>query len=188
MPRTRSCHEYGHDIEADHEHGGPRRGPVMEPIRGAAPRVHRDCPGLPDCRWLAGLLAHNGPFVTDHAGWHAAGSHARAYGGGDPTCTCGARTYLGVNDGAFPHLAEDASVIVCSDTGQRIGYLGEAVGPCQSDGRVERLTRVEVHLAQCDYDTIAAAADDSGVAVEDYMRRVALLCAQRAGPTLGGDP
>ena len=93
------------------------------------PALHLGCPGLPDCRWLAGLLPHNGPFVTDHAGWHEAGSHATAYGDDGPSCTCGADIYGGDNDGTFPHLADTEMVIVCAATGQRIGYVGETVDP-----------------------------------------------------------
>ena len=137
MPRTHFCYECDHDVEADHEHGSSHYDPVVVPLEDLArwSKAHRGCPGLPDCRWLAGLLPRNGPFVTDHAGWHEAGSHATVHSNGDPTCTCGAATYGGDNDGAFLHLAEDAQVIVCADTGQRIGYSGEAVEPHRPEGR-----------------------------------------------------
>ena len=188
-PRTHFCYECDHDVAADHEHGSPNFDPVVVPLedmaRWESERTGRPvCPGLPSCRWLAGLYPHNGPFVTDHAGWHEAGSHATVYGRGDPTCSCGAETYVGDNDGAFPHLTEDATVIVCSATGQRIGYRGETVDPLVPGSQVERLTRVEVNLTRCDHDLIAVAANDSGMGVEEWMREAALLLAGREGPTL----
>ena len=148
------------------------------------PDLHPGCPGLPDCRWLAGLLPHNGPFLTDHAGWHEAGSHATVYRNDGPSCTCGADTYVGDNDGSFPHLTEDAEIIVCANTGRRIGYFGETVDPYRPGSHVERLTRVEVSVTQCDHDLIAVAAGDSGMAVDEWMREAALLLARREGPTL----
>ena len=36
---------------------------------------------------------------------------------------------MGDNDGAFRHLGPVAPVIVCADTDQRIGYIGETVDP-----------------------------------------------------------
>ena len=144
--------------------------------------LHPGCPGLPDCRWLAGLLPYNGPFVTDHAGWHEAGSHATVYGLDGPSCTCGAGTYQGDNDGAFPHLAGHEMVVVCADTGRRIGYSGETLDPNTPGGR--RAFGVVVSMTQCDLDLIAVAADDSGMAVEEWMREAALLLAGRNGPTL----
>lgn len=146
------------------------------------PALHPGCPGLPDCRWLAGLLPYNGPFVTDHAGWHNAGSHATVYGDDSPSCTCGAGTYLGDNDGAFPHLASHEMVIICADTGRRIGYSGETLDPNSPGGR--RAVGVVVSLTQCDLDLIAVVADDSGMAVQEWMREAALLLARREGPTL----
>ena len=106
---------------ADDTNSGTYETEVAEMAQNG-PVLHPGCSGLPDCRWLAGLLPHNGPFVTDHAGWHAAGSHATVYGDDGPSCNCGAGTYQGDNDGAFPHLADHEMVIVCADTGQRIGY------------------------------------------------------------------
>ena len=64
------------------------------------------------------------------------------------------------------------------------GYFGETVDPYRPGSHVERLTRVEVDLTQCDHDLIAVAADDSGMAVEEWMREAALLLAGRNGPTL----
>ena len=185
MTRTHFCYECDHDVEADHEHGSPNFNPVVVPLEDMArwETEHGgrpDCPGLPSCRWLAGLLPHNGPFVTDHAGWHEAGGHATVYTGDGPICVCGAGTYVGDNDGAFPHLAEDAMVVVCAGTGHRIGYPGMSLEP----HAIRKPVCFQVSLTQQEHDLIAVAAADSGMSDEEWMREAAMLLARREGPTL----
>ena len=96
------------------------------------------CPGLPQCRWLLGILPHNSPFV-DHASWHAAGSHATIYGDDGPSCTCGADAYMGDNNNVFRHLGTKAPVVVCADSDQRIGYNGETIDP----NRIPRVISID---------------------------------------------
>ena len=184
MPRAYFCYECDHDVEADHEHGSRHYDPVVVPIGEVVAQTRPGCPGLPECRWLAGLLPYQGPFVTDHAGWHEAGSHAAVYRPSGPVCACGAGTYIGDNDGSFPHLTENAEIVVCAATGRRIGYSGEPADPYRPGSEVERFTRVEVSMTQCDHDLIAVAADDSGMAVDEWMREAALRLAGRNAPAL----
>ena len=191
MPRTHFCYECDHDVEADHEHTSPNFDPVVVSLEDMArwETEHKGravCPSRPSCRWLAGLYPRNGPFFTDHAGWHEAGSHAMVHtdDAAVPSCTCGASTYLGDNNGAFLHLAEDEQVIVCLDSGQRIGYFGMALEPHAANGSTERTTHVEVSLTQHEHDLVAVAAADSDMAVDAWIREAAMLVARRSGPTL----